>query len=151
EQFRLRARAAVQWPAARAREDESALVPLGADKQSLLQLPTPMRLELLADVHRHRQGPPAAPRLQLDELVLPFDLLKLLAHVNELPLEVDVDPLEAERLALPESKGERHRVESLEPIASCCLEQPASLLGCQRVGVTLRHARDVDERSDVPT
>jgi hypothetical protein len=66
------------------------------------------------------------------------------ANVQEPIVQVDVGPLQAERLASAKAKGQRHRVERLEPIAANSRQQLARLIRVERRDLLAGDVRPVD-------
>ncbi|SRR6266542_6939418 len=88
-------------------EDKPSVVPALARLFSLELLTAAVFAQSLADHRRHRQCPPAALGLRLNQLGRSVDPLQLFSDAHVSKLDVDVLPCESQSLALAEPHRQR--------------------------------------------
>jgi len=71
------------------------------------------------------------------------------AHVQELLVQVDVLPLQAQDLAAPHPENREHDEHRVQPVVPSGLEQRPHLVDAEWLPLLLRGPRDTDERGDV--
>jgi hypothetical protein len=95
------------------REDEPVLAPLCTRDEPLLELANTMLLKR-GDCHvRDTDRAPDSGRLRLYDGELLVDPLKLVSNGDRTSAEVEVFPMQSERLALAKPDGNSNRVERL--------------------------------------